>query len=166
MDLNGKFDKIIDVATPLITFGVALQTATNVAVANSNPNGTFASKLVTFVSQVAGPSAAQPLNQALGTSAPTPPPQFKPLGAINTSTFAGIGILLTNYILKEFGIPGYNKYAGPIVHGIGTGTLAGAVIGGIFDPSGHVGRASGPSVGNTATRIPSMSQRSVALSAY
>jgi hypothetical protein len=167
MNLDGKFDKVIDTAAPLIAFGVGLNAAVTTATLNTNPSGNFTSKFVTFVSQVAGPTAGNALNQGLGTSYPVASaPQFKPTGALNTGTFAGIGILVTNYILKELGIPGYNKYAAPIVGAIGTGQLGGSVIGGIFDPAGFTGQAQGPSVGRIATRIPQLANRSVGLSVY
>jgi DNA-binding beta-propeller fold protein YncE len=154
-----KATKIIHTIAPLIAVGVGINatlnqaTAANFAMNPQNNTAPFNQKVTAFVSLVAGPQAGASVGKAIGFPVPAsglPAANFTPAKALNPTSISGAGILIANYILKELGVPGYNKFAAPIIGAIGTGTLVGGVVGGIFDPPSPTNPAA---IGNPAGRL-------------
>lgn len=147
---SSGWHKAIKLTATLTGAYVGISTAVNLIVSKTSSVSSmpfFPNKVQYVVSAIVGQGAATALFQGQRFALQTgPAPVINPLGPLNSSTFAGVVLLVIDWAVHMAvgGKYGYS-YASPFVKAIGGGLLGGGIIGGIFDPpaGGSAGYSTG-----------------------
>jgi len=119
---------------------------TSVAKLSLAPNANFGVKAAIAASQVLGPDIVwgiigQGKNSIMIQGVPLTKNSLSqqsitPTGVLNKTTYAGITLLIADYVLKEFLGGKYGmRYAHPWFQSVGAGLVFGGIVGGLFDPA-------------------------------
>jgi hypothetical protein len=143
MQIVSKAHSYVRPAAGILTAVIGITTTLNVATAKFLAPGqtnTWTTKSYIILSRIIGPQSTSQIVLAMNPASGgnpgvgLPPAGIAPFGPFNSTTFAGVGILIINAVIKHFSVPYYNTWAAPFINALGVGTVVGGVVGGLLDP--------------------------------
>lgn len=134
MEISAKTNSLIETGTA-VTAGFFGFVSAATAKLNPKPNAFSKTGIEYALAMVVGGNNITRIDPSFGDNPIEPKLDF--MGPFNDVTYAGIGLLAADWILKnEVPAKYYKNLDGvpSVVHGAGIGLLVGGIIGGLFDP--------------------------------